>query len=534
MSRSKNAKQLRLRGRKRKQSSVSRQTILKHGLPPFLIRVKNAAEAGEIPQAINILAEAAEYLTKNLRLNFNDVEHWRLFGVHLITMGEMYRGVELLQKSVEAMPWSAAILSYHLYSLHHLPDISIERLFEEHKRWGQLHAPANLTKTSHNNSPEPDRRLRVGYISADFRHHPVPKFFESLLDGRNREVVEVYGYANVKSPDEMTQYLKPKFDYYRNIVDLDDKSVIDMIERDKIDILVDLAGHTDNNRLGVLARKPAPIQVTYLGYPGTTGLEQIDYRFTDVLAEPADSQDFHTEELIFLPEGFLCYKPPTLCPALTPPPVMRKGYITFSSFNNSGKVNPDIMTLWAEVLRANEGSRFLMKFQRAGEQKVRDHYYRQFERLGIDRERVEIHGWKTFVEHMQLYSEVDIALDVYPYNGTTTTCEALWMGVPVISLVGQRHVSRVGLSLLSRVGMEFFACSARDEYIAKATALAKKPESLAKIRASMRARMLETLCNREKFAKHIEQAYREMWHKWCRNQTVEITDSKRDIAKVTF
>jgi len=529
MGRNKGPKQSRRYKNKRRRSVISSHTVVKKGLLQFLNRMKTFAEAGEIEQASRVLTEATQYLKQVMQLNPDDVELWRLFGLHLILTGEMFRGIELMVKSIEVMPWNAQILSYHLYCLHHLPDISIERLFAEHKRWGQIYAPANLAKAFHDNDPDPDRKLRVGYISPDFRHHPVPKFFESLLDGHNRRAVEVYAYANVKNPDEMTQYLKPKFDYYRNIVDMDDKSVVDMIEQDKIDILVDLAGHTDNNRLAVLARKPAPIQVTYLGYAGTTGLEQIDYRFTDVLAEPANSQDFHTEELFFLPEGFLCYKPPVLSPPLTSPPVMRKGYITFSSFNNNGKVNLDIMALWAEVLKANEGSRLLMKFQRASEQEIKDHYYRQFERLGISRERLEIHGWKTFIEHMQLYSEVDIALDIYPYNGTTTTCEALWMGIPVISLVGQRHVSRVGLSLLSRVGMEFFACSRPDEYVAKATALAKKPEALAKIRASMRARMVETLCNCEKFASYVEQAYRKMWHKWCRSQGVEVTSDNIEI-----
>ncbi|MBA7673805.1 hypothetical protein ES703_82009 [subsurface metagenome] len=225
-----------------------------------------------------------------------------------------------------------------------------------------------------------------------------------------------------------------------------------------------------------------------------------------------------------MPDGFLCYRPPDFAPPVASLPALQKGYITFGSFNNSCKINPLIIALWAQILNAQPGSRLLLKFRAGDDRQVRDNYFRRFERLGIPQDRVDIFGFKPAVEHLQLYSEVDIALDTYPYNGTTTTCDALWMGVPVISLVGECHVSRVGLSILTRVGLEFFAASTQQEYIARAAALAAKPHALAKIRASMRQRMLAgKLCDAKGFARRVEAAYRKMWHRWCQARSSVLT-----------
>ena len=345
--------------------------------------------------------------------------------------------------------------------------------------------------------------------------HSVAYFFEPLLDGHNHDVVEVYGYGNVRMPGGVTERLKQNFDHYRNIRGLDDETVVDMIQRDKIDILVELSGHTTDNRLLVMAHKPAPIQVSYLGSPDTTGMESIDYRFTDALADAPESQEFYTEELFFLPDGFLCYKPADFAPPVAPLPALRKDYITFGSFNSSSEVHPHIIELWAKILKANRNSRILLKFATSIESQMNRDYFSQFEELGIDSSRVAICGRKSIDEHLRLHGEVDIALDTYPCNGFTTTCETLWMGVPVISLVGKCHVSRVGLSILSSIGLDLFATLTPGEYVAKATALAMNPAALAKIRASMRQRMKDSaLCNAKGFAQKVEAAYRKMWHRW--------------------
>ena len=474
-------------------------------------------ELGIICRAQGRLSEAIQYRRKALQAYPDDAGICNNLARDLIQAGEIKEGFDLLRKSVEKAPEHADIRSNLLNHLHHLPDLDPQALFDEHEQWGRIHAPPSLAGASHDNAADPDRRLRVGYISPDFRTHSVAYFFEPLLDGRDRQNVEVYGYGNVAFPDRMTERLKRKFDYYRNVRGLRDEAVARIIEQDRIDILVELAGHSDGNRLLVLARKPSPIQVTYLGYPDTTGIQAVDYRLTDDLADSPQSQQFHTEELVFLPDGFLCYSPADFAPPVASLPAIRKGYITFGSFNNSCKINPLIITLWAQILKANTGSRLLLKFRAGDDRQIRDNYFRRFERLGIPRDRLDICGFKSAVEHLQLYGEVDIALDTYPYNGTTTTCDALWMGVPVISLVGKCHVSRVGLSILTRVGLELFAASTHQEYIARAASLAAKPHALAKIRASMRQRMLAgKLCDADGFARSVEAAYRKMWHRWCK------------------
>lgn len=374
----------------------------------------------------------------------------------------------------------------------------------------------SLAKTSHSNVPEPNRRIRVGYISSDFRTHPVSFFFEPLLEGHNREAIEVYGYSNVQCPDRTTERLQSKFDHYQNICGVNDKIVAGMIERDQIDILVDLGGHTDNSRLTVLAYKPAPIQVAYLGYSNTTGVQTIDYRLTDSFANPPESQKFYTEELIFLPGCFTCYKPPDFAPPVAPLPAIRKGYITFGSSNNSCKIHPLTLNIWAKILKATDGSHIQLRFRGGNNQEMRSRYFQKFEELGISRERIEIYGWKNFVDYLQSYGQMDVALDTFPWNGHTTTCEALWMGVPTVSLAGKPFVSRVALSVLSNMGLESFAVPTLEKYVTKAVSLAQNLGSLAKMRASMRERMSAgVLCDAKGFANNVEAAYCKMWHRWC-------------------
>jgi len=467
------------------------------------------------------LNEAVRYLTAAMKKDPNEPRIWSNLAGNLIRLGQVEKGINLLRKAVEKMPDNNQAYSNLLLYMHYLPDIDAAKIFEESRRWAGQNASAQLAKADHTNEPEPLRRLRVGYISPDFRNHSVSYFFEPLLDGHKREAVELYGYGNVMYYDETTERLKQKFDHYRNIRPLDDKAVARLIEDDGIDILVDLAGHSANSRISAMAYKPAPVQATWLGYPDTTGMRQIDYRITDSIADPPGSERFFTEELVYLPDGFLCYGPGEIMPPVSEPPALRKGCVTFGSFNNSSKMNPFIIELWTRILKSNEGSCLLLKFKSGGDKEIRNMYLEQFEKAGINRDRIATCGWLQPPAHLELYNQVDIALDTFPYNGTTTTCQALLMGVPVVTLVGQQHMSRVGLSILTRLGLEFFAASTPDEYVAKATALAAKVDSLAKIRASMRMRMATSpLCNRDRFAENIEQAYRQMWQRWCRRRDI--------------
>ena len=482
-----------------------------------------ANEIATIYQKLGRYSKVIEYRQKAVQAEPDNIGIWSNYAVDLIVLGKPAEGIDLLRRAAERNPAHPSIHSNLLWYANYLPGHDAGQLFEDHKRWGQTHAPPYLARTSHANDPDPDRRLRIGYICPDFRGHPTSNTFEQFLRGHDRNVVEVYGYGNVARPDEFTAQLKRRFDHYSNVYGTADDALAEQIASDRIDILVEIGGHVADNRLLAMARKPAPIQVDYGGI-NTTGMEQVDYRLSDRLLSPPHLQKFFVEELVCLPGGLYCFRPPDYAPPVAPLPAERKGYVTFGSFNGALKTNAYVVSIWAEVLKANEGSRFLLKIGGGNDELLSEYYLAMFERFGVDRERIRIHNWKLPVEHLKLYGEVDIVLDTYPVNGAMTMLEGLWMGVPAISLVGkQGFLSRMGLSILSRIGLEFFAVSTPAEYVAKATALAQNLPALAKIRASMRQRMeCSPLRDAKAFARGLEGAYRMMWRRWCRSQGVDV------------
>ena len=293
------------------------------------------------------------------------------------------------------------------------------------------------------------------------------------------------------------------------------KTVLD----DRIDVLVELTGHTGNNRLSALATRLAPVQMSWLGYPCTTGLGAVGYRITEATADPVGTADAHyTETLVRLPRTFLCYRPADEAPAPGPLPSLGGHPFTFGSFNNLPKVNDQVIAAWAEILHRVPGSRVLLKSHALACREAVDRVRRAFADHGVDGERVELVGWRRNpAEHLLLYRKIDLALDPFPYNGTTTTCEAMWMGVPVLTLAGSRHAARVGASLLKQVGLGDFVVSTREEYVTKAVALAGARDHLATIREALRERMAASpLCDATAFARDMEAAYRAVWREWCR------------------
>ena len=476
------------------------------------------AKCGKCTQAIDNLSKADQ-------LDPDNISIWNSLAGAIMKIGRLEESMDLLRKALAINPQYREGYSNLLLDFNYLPDAKSSEIFEESKKWAQIQAPVNLAFTNHDNSLEPHRRLRIGYISPDFRNHSVTFYFESLLDGHDRNKFEIYGYGNIQKPDQTTDRLIDKFDFYRDINGVDDKEVAELIRSDSIDILVDLAGHTGRNRLHVLAYKPAPIQATYLGYPNTTGMTQVDYRLTDAIVDRPEEQQYYTEKLVFLPNGFLCYNPGELTLTVKELPMLHTDYITFGCFNNINKLSPVIIKIWVVILNAVLNSRLILKFAEGKDSQVREYYYNLFAEQGLEnpKERLVISGWLTASQHLELYNNVDIALDTYPYNGTTTTCQALLMGVPVITLVGSRHGSRVGLDILSRLDMQFFAAQSPEEYFKKAVALAANPESLAQIRATMRKRLAASpLCSYELITNDIENAYRKMWHDYCRSKGIEI------------
>lgn len=446
----------------------------------------------------------------------------------LCNMGRAEESITLFRRAATEQPELQSAHTGHLLSINYSSLVSVEDVFREHLAWGSGQEKKSKPFRRWRVSPDETKKLKIGYVSADFGHHPVGYFIVNPLRFRDRSRMDVYCYSNRNVDDDLTSYLKEQCDAWRPIHGISDEDVVTLIRKDRIDILVDLSGHTGDNRLGVFARRAAPIQVSWLGYPNSTGLSRIQYRFTDGVADPLGASDhLHTEELVRLPGGFLSFFPPPDSPAIPPLPALTNGYLTFGSFNNLAKVTPEVVAVWSRILRELPLSRIIMKRSSFHDHATRDYFRGMFVDNGVEQERVELlPSTDTHSEHLKIYDAIDIALDTFPYNGTTTTCEALWMGVPVVALRGDRHAGRVGASILSRVGLDEFVAEDMDAYVSKIVALAQNHDRLAFLRGTLRDRMaVSPLCDGPGFCRILENAYREMWKKWCRSAEVSAVRS---------
>jgi len=462
--------------------------------------------------------EAMEELRKAIGLRPNFVKAHASLGITLTDLGRVDEAIAEYRKAVSFGPTNAEAHSNLLMTMHYSTKVEGRELFEEHRRWDQRHArPLAKFIVPHGNVRDAGRRLRVGYISPDFRGHPVSFFFEPILESHDREQVEVFCYSDAMMVDETTDRLRSRADRWREIVRRPHDEVAGIIREDRIDILVELSGHTDSNRLQTMARRPAPVQVTYLGYPDTTGLDAIDYRLTDACADPAGAEELHSEQLVRLSGCAWCYRPAGDGPEVGALPSRKRGHVTFGSFNVLPKINEELMEAWGRILKAMPGSKLVVKTRNMDYEPVRERVWGVFEAFGVARERVELRGSDLSIrEHLQRYNEVDVALDPFPYNGTTTTCEALWMGVPVVTLAGERHAGRVGVSLLTNVGLGELVAPTKDRYVEIALALASDVERLANLRAGMRDRVRgSALMDAAGFTRGLEEEYRRMWGAWC-------------------
>lgn len=370
------------------------------------------------------------------------------------------------------------------------------------------------------NLRDPDRRLRIGYVSADFKTHSVAYFLSAIFRNHDDASLDIICYSGCTPDEEDTEtaFFRSRATHWRSTVEIDERELAAQIRADGIDILVDLSGHTRGHRLDVFARKPAPVQVTWLGYPGTTGLPAIAYRLTDSTVDPPGATDAtSSERLIRLPDGFHCYTAPAAAPAVSGLPAERNGFVTFGSFNNLAKVTGPVLDAWADVLKRVVGSQLVLKTNWLVDPEMRKRVWMLFEQRGIARERVRlIDKLPTTEEHLATYGDVDIALDTFPYNGATTTCEALWMGVPVVTLAGDQHAGRVGASMLSRVGLQDMVTDHVQDYVALAARLAADLPALADLRAGLRGRVAASpLCDGARFTRQLEDAFRAMWREWC-------------------
>lgn len=462
--------------------------------------------------------EATKYLEEAIKLKPDYAEAYSGLGNIAAENADIDGALHHYGKALSLAP-NSHIQQCLVFHTQYQSETTAEKIFAMHlenaKAW---EAPMQIHRKAHRNLPDPSRKLRIGYVSSDFRLHSVSAFVESIVRAHDRSAFHVTCYAHLAKPDAVTERFKATADAWRDIRLKTDEQVCELIREDEIDILVDLNGYTSGNRLQVFARKPAPVQVTYVGYPDTTGFSTMDYRITDAFADPPGmTERYHSERLTRLPGSFLLFSPMENAVEVAVSPHKKKGCITFGSFNNANKVNEATIALWSKVMHAVPDSRLLLKSMAFSQPPVKKRFTDMFAAHGIAEERLSLIGFASSVSnHLDLYSEVDIALDTMPYNGTTTTCEALWMGVPVVTLAGARHVARVGVSLLSNVGLESLIADDEDAYVNIAVRLANDSERLVQLRASLRTMMQQSpLMNEPAFMRNLEAAYRGMWRQWC-------------------
>jgi len=474
---------------------------------------------GMVLRGLRRLVEAEQSARRAIALKPDYAEAHNDLGVALFGLGRLAEAERSYRDALALDPALAVAQGNLAYLLNCVAGRPPAEIVDAHREFAQRFC-ALADPRPHRNTPDPGRRLRVGYVSADLRRHSVAFFIEPVLAQHDRENFEIFCYSNSAHADAVTGRLKAYADEWREVSALDNDALANLVREDAIDILVDLGGFSANNRLMGFARKPAPVQATWLGYPTTTGMPQMDYRISDWAVDPKGAEGLNVERVVRLPESYFCYGGPGLEPEVGTLPGLRDGRITFGSFNNLAKIGDATMRLWMRVLDAQTNSRLVLKSGPLAEESTASDVRRRFEALGLARERLILSGWKAGIdEHLQVYQDVDIALDSYPYNGATTTCEALWMGVPVVSLTGATHASRMGGSILGAVGLPELVAHTPDQYLEIASGLAGDPARLAALRGGLRARMrASSLMDAPRFTRNLESAYRSMWQSWCARQ----------------
>lgn len=472
---------------------------------------------GSIHSLQRRFSEAVPWFQRALALAPRSAEIHNSYGIVLQQLGDSSGAVEHFREVIRNDSRNPDGPQNITFMVNYLDDLSPEEVFSQHRQWARRYESGTARARRYSNIRNPEKKLRIGYVSPDLRGHPVASFFEPLLASHDRAAVEIYCYSDAKKPDAVTERLRGYDTHWRETRLLSNADFDDLVVSDSIDILVDLAGHTDNNRLQAFARRPAPVQVTYLGYCNTTGLHEMDYRLTDEWADPpGTTEQWHTEKLVRLRGGFLCYQPEKNSPPVGPLPALGNGHVTFGSFNNIMKISPSAIRAWSALLNAVPGSRLLLKSRLIAEPVARERLVGAFVGAGVSPDRLELSGFLAKLDHLDAYNRVDIALDPFPYNGTTTTCESLWMGVPVMVLGGEVHAGRVGVSLMSSLHLTDLIAANEQDYVDRCVRLASDMEALANLRRTLRERMSDSpLCAGARLSGAIEAAYRQMWRQWC-------------------
>lgn len=485
--------------------------------------------AGDRPQALCNAAEAnrqagrharaLELSARALALDPGNGPAMHIRALTLLSCWRMDEALGIYRRLVQQQPdFSQAYAGYLFLLLLLGEDALVVR--DAHCRWAEVNAePLRERGAGCAGAPDPLRRLHIGYVSADFREHAASSFIEPILAAHDPAGFETYCYSSTEKIDATTAQLRGLATCWRDVRWQDDEAVASMVRADAIDILVDLSGHTSGNRLGVFARKPAPVQLTYLGYPATTGMSAMDYRLSDALLDrPGAADGYYTERLLRLPHSLWCFRPPASMPEPGPLPALRSGQVTFGSLNSMLKLTPQMIALWSRLLLSIPQARLVLATVAAGE--AHERIAAEFARNGVPGAALSIRAPLAREQFWALHREIDIALDTYPCNGGATTCETLWQGVPVISLAGEAFQSRAGLSLLSVIGLPELVAHSEADYLRIARELASDRERLSRLRLGLRQRMRSSpLLDEQGFTRALEALYRDAWRDWCGERT---------------
>jgi protein O-GlcNAc transferase len=460
------------------------------------------------------LEEAAASYERALALKPDLAEAHCNLGNARREQGRLDEAISAYERALALRPDFAGAHSNLLLTQHYMQRVSSAEMLTSAQRFGAmfdgLASPA--IHAAHRAEP---RRLRIGYVSGDFRQHAVGYFLAGVLEAHDRDTVEIFCYSNNSRIDATTRRIQKAAEHCRCLVGLSDAAAAALIREDGVDILVDLSGHTAKNRLPMFALRPAPVQVSWLGYFGSTGLRAIDYLVMDAWAVPPGEDCWHTEAIVRLPHGRFCYAPPDYAPPPVDPPARARGFITFGSFNNIAKLGPDVVRLWAHVLAATPSSRLVLKWKTLDDARARNDIAAAFAAAGVAGERLELRGFSPHADMLAQYGDIDVALDPFPFGGGLTSCEALWMGVPVVTMPGDRPASRQTVGFLECLGLRGCVARLSPEYVRCATDLGEDINRLTEIRRTLRSRFARSaLCDSATFTSTLEAAFREMWRRW--------------------
>jgi predicted O-linked N-acetylglucosamine transferase (SPINDLY family) len=459
--------------------------------------------------------EAVATLRKALSLDPNYASGYQNLGNALKDIGDIDGAIACYDKAGVLDPQHLPTASNRLHALHFSPNYDANAIYRQHRSWGEQQTSMWKHQIKpHENDPSPTRRLRIGYLSPDFRQHVVGWNLRPLLRCHDRDKFEIFCYASVKNPDHFTLELQKFANHWRNVIALTDDCLADQIREDKIDILVDLCLHLDGHRLPVFARKPAPVQLTYLGYCSTTGLKSIDYRLSDSELDPPNADlSSYMEETIRLPRSYWCYEPGGPAPNPSRLPALTSGHITFGCMNNFAKASNQALSVWGQILKRLPSSRLILHGPAVSEGDI---VCERIAQAGIPLDRLEIVPRLPWNQYVEQFNRIDIGLDPFPYSGGITSCDSLWMGVPIVTLRGATAVGRAGASILKNVGLPELIAQDQADYVERALDLAADLPRLIRLRGNLRAQMqLSPLMDAHSFAKDVEAAYQKMWGNWC-------------------